>query len=251
MNQFQIPFVKAYGLGNDFVLLQGDMNLDLRQIADRRYGIGCDQIIYYKHIESNVFDLRFFNQDGSSAEACGNGTRCAAIWLMKTHHLTSCILETQGGQLFGDLIDVNMVRISYPLPRMERDVVTPEIRGTTDAVFVGNPHLVCFTEHMDEEFETMGPSLESHPYFPNRTNVDFARILEPQVIELRVWERGTGKTPACGTGACATAFAAHTRGLVSSAPIEVRQIGGNLSIEITHDRLLMTGPAVIVFEGKF
>lgn len=247
-----ISFIKARGLGNDFVMLEELQNENLsllsQKIADRRSGVGCDQVIYFQDFpQEKRAKVRFFNNDGSEAESCGNGSRCLGKWLMlknKVHYYT---LDTLGGILKCAISD-QQISVTYPLPAIEPDLFTPETQGPTDGVFLGNPHLVCFTGRL-EELELRAPELENHPYFPQKTNVGFAKMTDPQTLDLRVWERGSGLTPACGSGACAAAYAAFKRGLAKS-PVSVRQQGGNLKIDIGEESLTMTGEARITFEGQ-
>jgi len=244
-------FTKACGLGNDFVILelpQSNLETLSQKIADRRYGIGCDQIIFYKHTENpNTLNVRFFNQDGSEAESCGNGTRCLAKWFMQTHNVANCTLNTLGG-IVSCKLDGTNVSVDYPLPKREANIFTAEIHGMCDAVYVGNPHLVCFTDRI-EELEQLAPTLENHPNFPNRTNVGFVQVVDSNTLKLQVWERGAGLTPACGSGACAAAFAAFSRGLTSNL-IHVEQPGGTLTINIEDTHLTMTGEGRLIYCGE-
>jgi diaminopimelate epimerase len=247
-----ISFIKARGLGNDFVMLEEpqEENLSLlsQKIADRRKGVGCDQVIYFQDFpQEKRAKVRFFNNDGSEAESCGNGSRCLAKWLMTKNMTDFYTLDTLGGILECTLSGQE-ISVTYPIPKVEKDLATPETEGPTDAVFLGNPHLVCFTQRLDE-LELRAPELENHPYFPQKTNVGFAKMTEAQTLDLRVWERGSGLTPACGSGACAAAYAAFKRGLALS-PVSVRQQGGNLKIDIGEKSLTMTGEARITFEGQ-
>jgi diaminopimelate epimerase len=246
-------FVKAYGLGNDFAIFQGvggsfvGLEEKSRKIADRRYGVGCDQVIFIEDRTDGLF-ARFFNPDGSEAEACGNGTRCVAKWLMKKNESRGIELQTMGGFLQCRLQNDETVEVDFPLPVLEQNIFSPEIHGHCDAVYVGNPHLVCFTDRPDE-LETLAPSMEYHPHFPNRTNVDFVSFVSPSHLKLRVWERGTGVTPACGSAAVASAYAAFKRG-IGDTKILVSQQGGDLMITASPQHVTMRGEAVIVFEGE-
>lgn len=246
-------FVKAYGLGNDFVIFQNilgcfnGLSEKSQKIADRRYGIGCDQVIFVE-VDSDRFFVRFFNPDGSEAEACGNGTRCVAKWLMKKNGSNVIAFQTMGGLLQCRLQDDETVEVDFPLPTLEQNIFCPEIHGHCDAVYVGNPHLVCFTDRPNE-LETLAPSMEHHPYFPNRTNVDFVSAISPSHLKLRVWERGAGVTPACGSGAVASAYSAFKRGIADSN-ILISQQGGDLNITVSPEHVTMRGEAVIVFEGE-
>lgn len=251
-----MEFIKAHGIGNDFVML---VNIDesieelsalSRRLADRRYGIGCDQVIVAREFERAV-QVRFFNADGSEAESCGNGSRCIAKYLMQRNQTQTITLETMGGTLDCSLESDDLVTVEMPSPVIQV-LDGPQSLGhlsTPDAVSVtlGNPHLVCFVEDVGL-VECHGEGLENHPSFLLGANVDFVKILDSQHLQLKVWERGTGLTPACGSGACAAMVAAHFHKKVEKR-VRVSQSGGDLWIAWDGNRLLMTGPAEIVFTG--
>lgn len=251
-----MEFIKAQGLGNDFVMLvnpdiSGDDFSDLsRRLADRRYGIGCDQVIIAQENDKHI-RVRFFNADGSEAESCGNGSRCIAKYLMEKKGQHTIAIETMGG-LLNCQQDNDMIKIQMPLPKV--DILDgPESLGHLStpyavAVHVGNPHLVCFVDNVDDAHQ-YGEGLENHPTFPLRTNVDFAKVIDSSHLHLKVWERGTGITPACGTGACASVVAASAHKLVSTR-VKVSQEGGDLWVEWNGSDLFMIGPASIVFTGN-
>lgn len=251
-----MEFIKAQGLGNDFVML---VNVDVssnelsnlsRKLANRRYGIGCDQVIVAQ-INEHHTNVRFFNRDGSEAESCGNGSRCIAKYLMMKNKSDHILLETAGGKLNCSLNQNGMVSIEMPLPVVEvfdghqglGHLSTPDAVSVT----VGNPHLVCFVDDVSL-VESYGEGLENHPAFPLRTNVDFVKIINTEHIELKVWERGTGVTPACGSGACASMVASFVHKKVNNY-VRVSQTGGDLWISYDGHKLLMTGDANIVFTG--
>lgn len=247
-----IHFTKACGLGNDFVMIRHD-DVDLIQslsakIADRRYGVGCDQIVL---LNNDLTFMRFFNTDGSEAEACGNGSRCAAAWILEKSHKNDVTLDTLGGTLHCKKLTDGTIQVSMPTAKILGDAPV-NIDGVFDghplAIQVGNPHLVCFTDEPDE-IGTFGAQLEHHPNFPHRTNVEFAKIISPDHIQLRVWERGTGLTLACGSGACATVVAARSKGLVGDC-VRVSQQGGDLTVTINdHGTIYQTGEVKIIFDG--
>lgn len=246
-------FAKAMALGNDFVLWPGypaeHAEQLSRALADRRYGVGCDQIVFFDVQAGGVVHVRFHNADGSEAEACGNGTRCLVRWLVENKHTKpdgTVELITSGGKILGSLED-QRVSLTYNLPRDGGALMVPEIAGLCRAVFVGNPHLICWTDRFDELTE-QGPILEQHPFFEARTNVGFARVRSDGDIDLRVWERGTGLTPACGSGALGAAYAGHLLKLTGER-VRVHQEGGALDVVI-HDTIAhLTGEAHIIFEG--
>lgn len=247
-------FAKAMALGNDFVLWPGypdDAESLSHNLANRRYGVGCDQIVFFNIQENSTVQVKFHNADGSPAEACGNGTRCLVRWLIEQGHARpdgSVELHTPGGIITGILTVDKRVRLTYALPRDAGALMVPEIAGPCRAVFVGNPHLVCWTDRFDELSE-QGPILEQHPYFEARTNVGFACVRPDGDIDLRIWERGTGLTPACGSGALGTAFAGNLLGLTGNQ-VRVYQEGGVLDVAIHSDFAQLTGEAHIIFEGR-
>ncbi len=251
-----LSFTKAHGLGNDFVLInQKDLQEPLtsdfvKWISDRRYGIGCDQVLVYGSIQ--VFEKTvsaeclFFNADGSQAEACGNGTRCLVKLLQQNHpEETSFFIKTSAGELEA-FIKEEDVFVKMPVPVFSTVIIEGKSFLT---VSIGNPHLIDFVDDLNAcDIASRGAELEHRPLFPNRINVSFATIKSDKKIDLKVWERGSGLTMACGTGACAVAVAAIHQGLCIS-PVVVNQPGGDL--EITwDDHVWMKGEASIVFKGK-
>lgn len=247
-----IPFYKAQGLGNDFVIFL-DVNIPYdkkdfsKKIADRRYGVGCDQVIFIESEES--VNISFFNADGSEAESCGNGTRCAALLYMKEKNLSKIQFKSLGGYLDCQKIGEQDVEVKLKKPIIKGDVdLYPRDVFFKPGVHVdvGNPHLVILDPV--EDFLAFGKDLENHPHFPERTNVGFATVLDSQNIKLNVWERGSGPTLACGSGACAAAIAAVYKGFCTQT-LFVHQPGGILHIQIYDDYLTQTGHAEIVFKG--
>ena len=259
-------FTKMHGLGNDFVVLDTrtqplpPVSTALaRALADRKTGIGCDQLIVLE--ESQVADLRMriFNADGGEVEACGNATRAVAIL-----HGSPANIETAGGILAvqpgdgGAAVDMGEPRfdweaipLAYAMDTSALPVGWDELEQPV-AVNVGNPHAVFFVDDCDAiELESLGPQIEHDPLFPQRVNVNVATVENPTKIRLRTWERGVGITRACGTGACATAIAAMRRGLVERE-VTVSLQGGSLLISLGEDgRVTMTGPATESFRGTF
>lgn len=265
-----LSFKKMHGLGNDFVIVRaenGDFQPeDVRRIADRRRGVGCDQFIVMEPPVSRQADvfMRIYNPDGSQAQACGNGTRCVADLWMRDNGAESCVIETVAGLLPCQRAGEGMVTADMGKPRLGwRDIPLAEERDTLHlgvgggalhdpvAVNVGNPHAVFFVADVERtDVEGLGPQVENNVLFPERTNVEFAQILSPESIRVRVWERGTGVTQACGSGACAVIVAAVRRGL-SGRTAEIILDGGSLFLEWREEdgHVLMTGPAACVFEG--
>lgn len=264
-----LAFRKMHGLGNDFVIIDqrdGAASLTPEQVArfgHRRFGIGFDQLVHIKPPRSpgtGAF-LEMYNADGSPLESCGNATRCVASLLMDETGLVTCALETVAGLLHCRRAGEGRITADMGPPRLEwneiplaaaNDTLHLPLDGDPVAVSMGNPHCVFF---VDDDAglapETRGAAIERNPLFPQRTNVEFARILSPEKIRMRVWERGTGVTLACGTGACATLVAAARRGLTGRRA-ELVLDGGNLFIDWreTDGHVLMTGPVSEVFTGE-
>lgn len=273
-----IPFLKMHGAGNDFVVFDnrsGVVAFDeqaRKQLADRRFGIGCDQIVLLE--KSSVADvfMRLYNQDGGEVSACGNATRCVAWLVMEETGKTHLRIETKAGILLCDRAGDKQITVDMGAPRFDwRSIPLAEKMDAQNipflqigrlhegfAVNMGNPHVVFFADRavQDVPLHEAGPKVENHACFPERTNVEVAQVLSRDHIALRVWERGTGETLACGTGACATAVAAIVRGLTDSR-VTVSLPGGDLIIEWDgkttedHHHVKMTGPVAVAFEGMW
>ncbi len=266
-----IPFTKMHGLGNDFVVLDLRDGMPVpdadaaRNIADRRRGIGCDQLILIEAADMAGADvrLRFLNADGSESGACGNGTRCVASRLLEETGANRLVLQTlagrleavpaAGGQYTVDMGAPNLDWNVIPLAEQSDTLHLPIALGPLEdavAVNMGNPHSVFFVDDAEDiELATFGPQIEHHPLFPERTNVEVATVVDRARIRLRVWERGAGITLACGSGACATAVAAARRGL-TDRKVELIMDGGALSAEWSDDdHVLLTGPVATSFTG--
>ena len=266
-----LPFAKMHGLGNDFVVFDARgaaLALDgarVRAIADRRTGVGCDQVIVVEPPRNGGTDayLRFWNQDGGEVAACGNGTRCAARLLLDETERTSVILETDAGRLSAEEAGEGQVRVDMGPARLDwRDIPLARAADTLhvavgtgplgDAVAVnmGNPHAVFFVDDADAvPLEALGPILETDPLFPEHANIGVAQRLADDRLRLRVWERGVGLTQACGTGACAAAVAGARRGLTGRS-VTVVLDGGELGIFWREDgHVEMTGPTAASFTG--
>ena len=259
-------FTKMHGLGNDFVVLDTraaplpPVTAALaRALADRRTGIGCDQLIVLEESPTADFRMRIYNSDGGEVEACGNATRAVAVL-----HGSPAQIETAGGVLAvqpgegGAAVDMGEPRfewdaipLAYAMDTTALPVGWDELEQPA-AVNVGNPHAVFFVDDCDAiELDRLGPQIERDPLFPQRVNVNVATVEYESKIRLRVWERGAGLTRACGTGACATAVAAMRRGLVGPE-VTVTLPGGPLLIAWGEDgRVTMTGPATESFRGTF
>jgi len=267
-----IAFTKMHGLGNDFVVIdrrQGGAAptaAQIRHIADRHRGIGCDQLVLVEAPAGATADVafRFYNQDGSESGACGNGTRCAAALVMRETGADKLAIETPAGPLAaekraGGLYAVNMgaARSGWrdiPLAKEMDTLTVPLTVGPLAdpvAVGMGNPHCVFFVDDAEAvDLDTFGPQIEHHPLFPERTNVEVAAITGKDRIRLRVWERGVGITLACGSGACATGVAASRRGRTGRTVEIAVDGGGVLSVEWRADGdVILTGPVAYSFTG--
>jgi diaminopimelate epimerase len=257
-------FHKMHGLGNDFVVIdarESPVAIDAaraRAIADRREGIGCDQLILIEPSDVADARMRIWNADGGEVEACGNASRAVALLLGR-----QSTLETLGGTLQlavdGALATVDMgsprfgwdeIPLAYAMDTAHLPVGWDELSDPS-AVNVGNPHVIFFVEDTDAvDLERLGPQIEHDPLFPNRVNVNVATVEAPDRIRLRVWERGVGETRACGTGACATAVAAIRSGRVES-PVTIALPGGELLIDWAPGASIsMSGPATHVYTGE-
>lgn len=257
-------FAKMHGLGNDFVVIDtrdAPLALDeslARAIADRKTGIGCDQLILIGQSDKADVAMRIFNADGGEVEACGNATRCVPLFMGR-----DVTIETHAGLLdarrAGQGVEVDMgqprfdwdaIPLAYAMDTLNMPVSWEDLPAPC-AVNVGNPHIIFFVPDLDTvPMDRLGPLIEHDPLFPARVNVNFAQIVDAQHIRLIVWERGAGFTRACGTGACATAVAAVRRKL-ASGPVCVTLPGGDLEIDwAPGGTIQMTGPAAHVFDGE-
>jgi diaminopimelate epimerase len=270
-----IPFTKMHGLGNDFVLINRIANPvkleteHYRRIADRRFGIGCDQVLLLDPPGSPEADFayRIFNADGGEVEQCGNGARCFARYVRDKglSDKDELAVETIGGMIYPRINPDGTVTVNMGVPRFgpveipfvadQEAVLYPvEVDGTPiemGVVSMGNPHAVQLVEDIDvAPVETQGPLIERHARFPNRVNAGFMQIKDRHSIRLRVYERGAGETLACGTGACAASVVGRQMGLLDGT-VDVELPGGHLEIrwDGPGQPVWMRGPAVTVFEG--
>jgi len=272
-----MQFWKMHGLGNDFIIIDnrdgkiadaeaGDL---ARRLCERNLSVGADGLLMISNSSMADMKMRVFNSDGSEAEMCGNGVRCFAKYCYENHIIkkTEFVVDTLAGSkkvwLAVKNDDVEAVKVDMGVPEWERrripmlgestcvdcDLRVAETNYKVTCLSMGNPHCVIFVENVDNfPIERIGPIIESHESFPNRTNVEFVQILGRDKLKVRVWERGCGETLACGTGACASAAAANRLGRVSTI-VKVHLKGGQLLVELA-EHVLMTGPAEKVFEGK-
>ena len=268
------PFLKMNGLGNDFVVVEtrstpfAPSAEAVRAIADRKSGIGCDQLIVIEACEGADARARFWNANGEEVGACGNGTRCVGWLLMQASGRDEAVIETAAGRLIARRAGERLVSVDMGVPGLDwREIPLAEDQDTRTlgvalydhadlmappaCVSMGNPHVVFFVPDAESvPVARIGPVVERHPLFPHHVNVGFAQIKDPTHIRLRVWERGAGLTKACGTGACAALVAAARRELTGRhATLELD--GGELFIEwrAQDDHVIMTGPAAVDFMG--
>lgn len=272
----EIQFTKMHGLGNDFVVIDAiNQEIDLSEeqvqfIADRHFGVGCDQLLLVEAAESDDIDFiyRIFNADGGEVEQCGNGARCFAVFVREKGLTEKNLLrvETASGVIELHVRQDGQVSVDMGVPELDpwnipfnADTRLKEYSLDVDgqllkigAVSMGNPHAVMIVDNVDTAaVDELGAVIENHPLFPNRVNVGFMQIVDDQHIRLRVFERGAGETLACGTGACAAMVAGYVQGYLSNE-VGVELPGGSLQISWQGEAspVMMTGPATTVFEGK-
>lgn len=277
-----MKFTKMQGLGNDYVYVNcfeekvSDPPAAARFVSDRHFGIGSDGLIMINPSEAADFEMEMYNADGSRGEMCGNGIRCVAKYVYD-HGLTDktdISVETLGGIKYlhltvedgkAKLIKVNMgkpeldPKLIPVIPEKPEDkelvnapIIVEEKEYRMTCVSMGNPHAVIFVDDVDSlDLEKEGPKFENHSRFPDRINTEFVRIIDRHTVQMRVWERGSGETLACGTGACAAAVSGILNGLTEDK-VTVRLPGGDLEIEWDREEntVYMTGPAAVVYEGE-
>ena len=259
-----IGFIKMHGAGNDFVVIDSRgrgavMTTGLaRALGDRNRGVGFDQLAEIRDAVDADFALDFWNNDGSRAGACGNATRCVADYVMRGLGQDHASITTARGGLRAVRGGQGQVSVNMGHPQLDWDEVPLAHRvdtlhlplpGDPVAVGMGNPHCVMFVPDADAvDLAGLGAVYENDPLYPQRTNVEFASLIAPDQLRMRVWERGAGITLACGSGACATAVAAHLRGLTGRA-VDLVMDGGTLSVDWRDDGVWLTGPVAHVFDG--
>ena len=279
-----MKFTKMQGLGNDYVYVNcfkekiDNPSEVAKFVSDRHFGIGSDGLIMINPSKVADFEMEMYNADGSRGEMCGNGIRCVAKYVYdygltdKTH----ISVETLGGIKYLDLTvkdgKVALVRVDMGEPELDPEKIPIIMKGYSDetdrvlnaqikvdgkeyhmtGVSMGNPHDVVYIDDVQGlDIEKIGPKFENHERFPQRINTEFARVIDRKTVEMRVWERGSGETLACGTGACAVAVASILNGY-TEREVEIRLLGGNLQIEWNEEdnHVYMTGPATVVFDGE-
>ena len=285
----KFKFTKMQGCGNDYIYVNGftekipqeEKTELVRHISDRHFGIGGDGVIFINPSSEADFEMEMYNADGSRAEMCGNGIRCVAKYVydkgltdktdisvisygqikylqlfLKEGQVDTVRVNMGAPELRPDRIPVTVAEAGIPLEK-ERIVNAPIIVQGKEykmtCVSMGNPHAVIFLEDVTNlEIEQIGPYFENHERFPKRINTEFVKVLDKKTVQMRVWERGTGETLACGTGCCATVVACILNGLTDEK-VTVKLLGGEIEIEWDREANLvyMTGPAVTVFEGEY
>lgn len=279
-----IKFTKMHGCGNDYVYINGmseqiadaEKPALVKRLSDRHFGIGGDGVIFINRGKTAEFEMEMYNADGSRAQMCGNGIRCVAKYVYD-YGLTdkkNITIESFGSVKYLELTvntdnKVERVRVNMGAPILEaekipvrskneqvidEEIIVNEKPYRMTCVSMGNPHAVVFVDNVDDlrefDLESVGPYFENHERFPERTNTEFVRVMDRNNVQMRVWERGTGETLACGTGCCATAVACVLNGLTASN-VNVHVLGGMICCEWDRENNLvyMTGPAATVFEG--
>lgn len=275
-------FTKMHGLGNDYIYVNcfkehiENPPKVARFVSDRHFGVGSDGLIMINPSECADFEMEMYNADGSRSEMCGNGIRCVAKYVYDygLTDKTSISVETLGGIKYLELTvkdgKTEFVRVNMGKPELSPKLIpvvsgSPEDEAVIDApilvggreyrmtsVSMGNPHTVVYVDDVDGlDIEEIGPKFENHERFPNRVNTEFVKVLDRHTAQMRVWERGSGETLACGTGACAVAVSCILNGLTEDK-VTVKLLGGDLEIEWDReaDVVYMTGPATVVFDGE-
>ena len=258
-------FTKMHGLGNDYLYVFGEVPDDIAalsvRLSDRHFGAGSDGMIYISPSQVADFKMRIFNADGSEAMMCGNGIRCVGKYVYDKGYTDNTLLHIETLSGIKELeLTVRHGKVQYVAVQMGKACVRADDSlqiGTQTLeytpVSVGNPHAVVFTDDAEAvELESIGPQIEHHPDFPDGVNAEFVQVLSDTELRMRVWERGSGVTMACGTGSCASAAAAVRKGFCKQGePIAVHLDGGTLHITVASDgSVTMTGPAETVYEGE-
>lgn len=252
-----IPFVKMQALGNDFVIMENRFPHGVeaeffRYLADRRRGIGCDQILIWRQVPDSVTEMEIYNADGSQAEACGNGARCVAWLLMRQNGEETTALRVGPRLLWAKSVGPNLVEVDMGNADLDEEgsqQASKLFKERAVVVSLGNPHLIFFEAHKTvDEQRALFERAQASSLFPKGVNVEFAERLSNQHLATTLWERGVGATQACGSGACAVAYAAKMRGY-SHAHVTVSMPGGDVTVEIGNT-VKLTGEISFVFRGE-
>lgn len=276
-----MKFAKMQGCGNDYVYINGfeehienDKKPDLvRRLSERHFGIGSDGVIFINPSDIADFEMEMYNADGSRSEMCGNGIRCVAKYVYDKKMTTEkeFTIESFGKIKYITIIEENnvakLIKVGMGSPELRTEKIPAiydsetviakpiEVDGKiweVTCVSMGNPHVVLFVDDVaGMDLEGIGPKFENHKMFPNRTNTEFVKVIDENTVEMRVWERGTGETLACGTGCCATAVACILNGKTNERVL-VKVLGGEILVEWDREQneIYMTGPGEFVFEGE-
>lgn len=276
-----MKFAKMQGCGNDYVYINGfEEHIDkekkpdlVRKLSERHFGIGSDGVIFINPSDIADFEMEMYNADGSRSEMCGNGIRCVAkyVYDKKMTQEKKFTIESFGKIKYITIIEENgvakLIKVGMGSPELRTEKIPAiydaetviakpiEVEGKIwegTCVSMGNPHVVLFVDDVKGmDLESIGPKFENHPMFPNRTNTEFVKVIDKNTVEMRVWERGTGETLACGTGCCATAVACVLNEKTENKVL-VKVLGGEISIEWDREKneIYMTGPGEFVFEGE-
>lgn len=276
-----MKFAKMQGCGNDYVYINGFEEHILkeekpelvRKLSERHFGIGSDGVIFINPSSIADFEMEMYNADGSRSEMCGNGIRCVAKYVFDKKMTTQkeFTIESFGNIKNITIMEENgkakLIKVGMGHPELQTEKIPAVYENDTiigqpicvddtiwegTCVSMGNPHIVLFVQNVKElDLESIGPKFEHHKMFPNRTNTEFVKVLDRKTVEMRVWERGTGETLACGTGCCATAVACILNGKTDNQ-VTVKVLGGEILVEWDREsnEIYMTGPAEFVFEGE-
>lgn len=276
-----MKFTKMHGCGNDYIYVDGSREIIrqedkpelVKRLSDRHFGIGADGVIFINPSEEADFEMEMYNADGSRAEMCGNGIRCVAKYVydkgLTDKKKLSIISAGKIKHLCLTIQDKKVVLVKVNMGSPELDAANIPVIADTNQVIdtavsvrgkeyrmtcvsMGNPHAVVFMDDVEHlKIEEIGPFFENHERFPKRTNTEFVKVVDRRTVEMRVWERGTGETLACGTGACATVVACILNGLTEEQ-VTVKLLGGELEIfwDRKENAVYMTGPAAFVFDGE-
>ncbi len=270
-----LNFTKMHGIGNDYVYIDGiNQNVPMtesfiQKISDRHFGIGSDGLIVILESEIADFKMRMFNLDGSEGKMCGNGVRCFCkfVYDHKLTDKTKLYIETLAGikeaVLTVENDFVTYVKVDMGIPVLntkeipclfEKETMINEPILIEDTLYhltsvsMGNPHTVMYVDDMEFDIKDIGPRFEHHKMFPESVNTEFVQVVDAKHLKMRVWERGSGETLACGTGACAVMYASYVNGLCESS-VQVELLGGTLEVSYESGHIYMNGPATTVFEG--
>jgi diaminopimelate epimerase len=264
-----MKFTKMQGIGNDYVYINCFREIVrnpeelARKVSDRHFGIGSDGLILIRPCKEAACEMVMYNADGSRGAMCGNGIRCVGkyvydhgivdrtkITVLTGSGLRTLDMQTENGKVVSATVDMGKPELTSAV---DEEILVNGKAWNFTGISMGNPHAVVFLDEVSSlNLPEIGPGFENHPRFPDRTNTEFVRVIDRGHLEMRVWERGSGETLACGTGACASAAAAVLKGLADDQ-VDIALLGGHLGITWDRDKdtLLMTGPAVEVFSGEY